>query len=58
MLTEQIGVANAEIAQQAQHDEVCSRLMSVPRVGPVTALRFAATLDTPQRFADAHRVSS
>jgi len=58
MLTEQIGVANAEIAQQAQHDEVCSRLMSVPGVGRVTALRFVATLDTPQRFADAHRVSS
>ena len=57
-LSEQIRSANEEIAQQAEQDEVCQRLMSVPGIGPVTALRFVATLDTPERFADAHRVGS
>ena len=32
--------------------------MTVPGVGPVTALRFVATLDQVDRFGDAHRVAS
>ncbi len=32
--------------------------MTVPGVGWVTALRFVATLDQSQRFADGHRVES
>jgi transposase len=57
-LSAQIQAANEEIEQAAQNDQVCERLMSVPGVGPVTALRFVATLDTTERFADAHRVAS
>ena len=30
--------------------EVCRRLMSVPGVGPITALAFRATIDRPNRF--------
>lgn len=33
-------------------------LMSVPGVGPVTALAFAATIDTPQRFAKSRAVGA
>jgi transposase len=57
-LSEQIGAANEEITQQASQDEVCERLISVPGVGAVTALRFVATVDMVERFADAHRVGS
>jgi transposase len=57
-LNGQIGAATEEIAQQAEQDEVCQRLMSVPGVGPVTAVRFMATLDTLERFVDGHRVGS
>lgn len=57
-LNEQIETANGEIAQQAGQDEVCEQLMSVPGVGPITALRFVATLDTVERFAGGHRVGS
>jgi transposase len=31
-------------------DEVCRRLMTVPGIGPVVALAFVATLDSPARF--------
>ncbi|MER9758334.1 IS110 family transposase [Mesorhizobium sp. M0166] len=31
-------------------EEVCRRLMSVPGVGPITALSFRATIDRPDRF--------
>ena len=40
-------------------DETTARLMTVPGVGPITALTYAATLDTPNRFAgDAARASA
>jgi transposase len=57
-LTPQIDAATQELEEQAGKDEVCQRLMSVPGVGPITAVRFTATLDEPGRFADAHRVES
>ena len=34
----------------ARHDEDCQRLMTVPGVGPITALAFRATIDRPERF--------
>jgi transposase len=43
----------------AAHDPVAQRLMTVPGVGPVIALSFQATVDTPRRFGgDAARVSA
>ena len=36
---------------QVRADPVCRRLMTVPGVGPVTALTFRATVDVPVRFA-------
>ncbi len=57
-LTPQVNAATKEISEQARQDEVCQRLMTVPGVGPVTAVRFTATLDTPDRFPDAHQVES
>jgi transposase len=44
----------ARLTQQVlvivRQDEVCRRLMSVPGVGPITALAFRATIDRPDRF--------
>ena len=39
-----------KVRDLARHDEVCRRLMSVPGVGPITALVFRATIDRPDRF--------
>lgn len=57
-LNVQIGAADDELEQEAKTDPVCVRLMSVPGVGPVTALRFVATIDRIERFATAHALQS
>jgi transposase len=58
LLTEQIRQANRELSAIAKADPVCRRLMTVPGVGWLTALRFVTTLDEQSRFADGHRVAS
>lgn len=57
-LSAQILAADKELEQEAGGDAVCTRLMSVPGVGTVTALRFAATVDRIGRFEDAHSLQS
>jgi transposase len=50
---------DARLEHRAIADAVCKLLMKVPGVGPVVALTFQATLDTPTRFGtDARRVSA
>jgi transposase len=55
-LTEQIEAADATIVRQAQGDQVCERLRTVPGIGPLTAVAFVATLDNVARFRDARQV--
>jgi len=57
-LSAQIHAADAELAQEAESDAVCKRLMTVPGVGPITAVRFVSTVDRLDRFADAHALQS
>jgi transposase len=57
-LNKQIAEADEELSTLAEQDETCQRLMTVPGVGPVTALRFVAAIDDRTRFASAHRVES
>jgi transposase len=57
-LTAQIAAADRELRGVVADDPVCVRLMTVPGVGPVTAARFTAALDTATRFAHAHAVGS
>lgn len=57
-LNEQIKLADEELEELAQKDPICSRLMSVPGVGPVTSMRFVAAIDDVSRFASAHAVAS
>lgn len=57
-LNEQIAAADEELTQIAENDPICARLMSVPGVGPVTSVRFAAAIDDVTRFPSAHAVES
>jgi len=50
-LEEQIAAATGELRRRAAADPVCTRLMSVPGVGPVNALAFKTSVEDPGRFA-------
>jgi transposase len=54
----QIKEADKELTKIAKADETCRRLMSVPGVGPVSAVRFLSALDDVSRFSGAHEVES
>ena len=53
-----IADATREVRALADRDPVARRLMTVPGVGPVTAVRFVAALDDRTRFASAHAVEA
>lgn len=57
-LTEQIDEADKELKRLAKGDSTCARMMSVPGVGPVTAIRYVAALDDVTRFESAHKVQA
>lgn len=57
-LNEQIAAADKELKRLSEADAVAQRLMSVPGVGPVTAVSFRATVDDISRFQNAHSVQS
>lgn len=57
-LNHEISDADRELAAAAKTDLVARRLMTVPGVGPSTALRFVAALDQISRFTGAHAVES
>jgi transposase len=57
-LNEQIAALNDTLEQVAQQDAVVANLCTTPQVGPVTASAFAAAVDNPERFDNAHQVES
>ena len=57
-LNEQIAEADRAVHEVAHSDEVCKLLMTMPGVGPVTALSFAAAIDEVSRFENRSRLSS
>jgi transposase len=57
-LNEQIRVLDLKIEELARTDERVKRLMTVPEIGPVTAVAFVATLDGAERFRGAHQVEA
>lgn len=57
-LNEQISALNDTLEQVAQQDAVVANLCTTPQVGPVTASAFAAAVDNPERFDNAHQVES
>lgn len=57
-LNEKVLMSEKRIASLAEGDELCQRLMTVPGVGPSTAVRFVAAIDDVSRFDSAHKVAS
>ena len=58
-LTVTLRELDAAAKRRAQQDPIVRRLMTAPGVGPIVALTFRATLDTPARFGgDAQRVAA
>ena len=57
-LMTQIKEADEQLKLLAKDDPVCQRLMTVPGVGPVVALRFTAVIDDTTCFRHAHDVMS
>lgn len=46
------------VNEMAANDPVCRRLMTVPGVGPITALTFIAIIDNPERFSSSRNVAA
>lgn len=49
-LLQQTAILTSAVQQRTRNSAVCRRLMTMPGVGPLTALAFAAAIDDPQRF--------
>jgi transposase len=56
-LTKKIRESDKRIETLAK-DELCQRLMTVPGIGPSSAVRFVAAIDEIARFESAHKVES
>jgi transposase len=57
-LDRQIAGLDKEIAARAKTSAACKRLMTVPGVGPLVALTYAAGVDDPARFSDSRTVGA
>lgn len=49
-LLKEINAIDATLGQLAKKDEVITHLMTVPGVGPLTAITYKITIDNPKRF--------
>ena len=54
----QVAGLDKEIAARAKASTACKRLMTVPGVGPLVALTYAAGVDDPARFSDSRTVGA
>ncbi len=57
-LKREIARLDTLVVERAEADPSCRLLMSVPGVGPVTALAFVATIDDPARFDSSRTVGA
>ncbi len=53
-----VSAIDCDIKKMTRKSEVCRRLMTVPGVGPITALAFAAAIDDPKRFKKSRDVGA
>jgi transposase len=49
-MLDQLARLTKQVLDIVRGEKICRRLMSVPGVGPITALAFRATVDRPERF--------
>ena len=54
----QVAGLHKESARRAKASSACKRLMTVPGVGPLVALTYAAGVDDPARFSDSRTVGA
>jgi transposase len=57
-LDSEVAGLDKEIAARAKASAACKRLMTVPGVGPLVALTYAAGVDDPARFSDSRTVGA
>jgi transposase len=50
VMTHQVEKLTKQVIDEVRVEPTCRRLMTVPGVGPLTALAFRATVDRPDRF--------
>jgi transposase len=56
-LHEQVRLLTNIILRYVRRDAICQRLMTVPGVGPLTALAFKTAIDDPRRFQKSRQVA-
>lgn len=54
----QIAVYDSKVMKQARDDKQVRRFMTVPGIGPITALCYLATIDDPTRFKKSRSVGA
>jgi transposase len=57
-LKDQIRVLDRQLRACVRQNPVCRLLMTIPGVGPLTALAFVSTVDDPNRFARSRSVGA
>jgi transposase len=57
-LNDQIQALDARLEEIARRDVRVRRVMTMPQIGPVTAVAFVSTLDDAGRFRGAHQVEA
>jgi transposase len=57
-LNQQMALADKEVQQLAANSPVCRRLMTIPGIGPISAVSFVAAIDDVSRFPHAYRIQS
>lgn len=55
-LREEFSRLHRQVLEIAKSDAICTRLMTLPGVGPVTSLAFISTIDVPARFKSSKAV--
>jgi transposase len=57
-LKQQIAALDREMIGYAKASEVCRRLMTIPGIGPLTAIAFTTVIDDPSKFAKSSSVGA
>ena len=58
VMTQEVNTLTKRVLDQVKVEPTCRRLMTVPGVGPLTALAFRATIDQPSRFRKSRDVGA
>ena len=57
-MRQQIAALHERLLAIVEEDAACRRLLTIPGIGPVTALAFRAAIDWPDRFRNARAVGA